>query len=245
MLMAVDGLSARRYRGDVSPPLPSKLFNAIVVLGASLVARGCSGDAPGESASDSQTSTSSATGSASASSTTVASTSAATSTAPTSAATTAGSGATGTSTVAETNSTSSSSSTSTSGASTGEPVSPDTCDAPGQLHCDEYEPAPLGCACDPSAPLGPEDCVDPTPNHVCEGTHEGTPIGCDCVGLQPADCEKTADFHCEQWEPEWMDCMCVPGSPESDAECIEQGFEVLYCHDYEPPVGCYCGVLIL
>lgn len=68
------------------------------------------------------------------------------------------------------------------------------------------------CQCDPNAPKGPEDC------------------------------EKAPDFHCWEYEPQYVTCKCVPGSPESQEDCEEPTF--FYCAYDNPPIGCHCIVPI-
>jgi hypothetical protein len=90
----------------------------------------------------------------------------------------------------------------------GGPVIDDASDCPSASQFQcDYVDDKLVCLCDPNAPAGPEAC------------------------------EQTADFHCWQYEPEYVTCECVPGSPAKAEDC---GDDYWYCSYYEPPVGCQC-----
>jgi hypothetical protein len=90
----------------------------------------------------------------------------------------------------------------------GAPVIDDPSDCPSANQFQcKYIDDKLVCFCDPNAPAGPEAC------------------------------EQTADFHCSQYEPEYVSCKCEPGSPTKAEDCGEQFWA---CSYYDPPIGCHC-----
>jgi hypothetical protein len=61
------------------------------------------------------------------------------------------------------------------------PLTPAACEHPQQFLCQEYSGmnGPVGCVCDPDAPLAPTDCTNNTAEWTCFSYDP--PTGCQCV----------------------------------------------------------------
>ena len=84
----------------------------------------------------------------------------------------------------------------------------------------------------------PSDC-DHTQQFVCD---DGM-LNCYCdtnAPISPSDCVKTADYHCQQWEPIELGCQCIADSPAEADDCPPEGGG-FQCHSYDPPIGCDCN----
>lgn len=88
----------------------------------------------------------------------------------------------------------------------------------------------------------PSDCPS-TAQYHCMYVNDGLLCYCDPnAPTGPEACEKTADFHCSEYEPDYVSCKCVPGSPATAEGC--EDFRFWYCSYYDPPMGCMCVVPI-
>jgi hypothetical protein len=88
------------------------------------------------------------------------------------------------------------------------------------------------CASNMAPPLCGRGEIIPRPIYGCRCTHE----------LRPEDCEHTAQFQCERYEPVAYECRCDPAAPAEQNECNPPAR--FSCYEYLPPVGCSCVELI-
>lgn len=127
---------------------------------------------------------------------------------------------------------------------------PSACASYSQYRCESYSPL-QGCVCDPSSPLGPEDCGGAT-KISCDGSYCGRGVTCDAAIDRHIDCHCVPDapdgpdacggsgqFQCVEYTPEYRDCRCDPARPGTPAACAIP--EQFHCRQYSPvPVECSC-----
>jgi hypothetical protein len=92
------------------------------------------------------------------------------------------------------------------------------------------------CRGSAASPMSPSDCDQPQ-QLQCTGT------GCRCdtaAPIAPRDCPHTEEFTCQDWSRS-CGCSCSASAPLDGGACNG----VWSCHSYDPPVGCYCSVIIL